>query len=332
MEYNNLCNSISKIRVLHFKRKYSAKQKKIVDKGTITIKKINRRKFLAYSARLTILALLGFGFYERTDLHIEYLHLSFPNLPDSFDGYRICHISDLHSSFWVKPEYLLEVVNKINELNCNSVVITGDIITGAVNSFWKRWMPVSKNDYIANVIDVLSHLKTENKLAVLGNHDQWAGKETELRLVNELQHIGITVLRNHSVKLTRSNASIYFIGTDDLWSSSYDFAKAIQNVPVDEFKILLSHNPDVRRDIRTDMKVDLTLCGHTHGGQVRIPFLSNFLIPIDNPATYLAGLVKERYGYTYVNRGIGTLVFPFRIGSSPEITCLTLKKSSTQRE
>jgi uncharacterized protein len=281
---------------------------------------------LKFSCRLTILASLGFGFYEKSNLKTEYLQLAFPNLPGSFDGYRICHISDLHSSFWVKKDYLMEVVGKINDLKCDLVVITGDIITGAVNEFWKRWFPVSKIDYLSNVIDVLKNLKVEDKMAVLGNHDQWDGKKTELRLVNGLQGIGINVLRNHAVKLTRDNASIYFAGTDDMWCS-YDYAKAMRNVPEDEFKIVLSHNPDVRRDISTDMKVDLTLCGHTHGGQVMIPFLSHHFIPIDNPSKYSAGLVKENYGYTYVNRGIGTLVFPFRIGAAPEITCLTLKKS-----
>ncbi len=290
-------------------------------------REINRREFLKYSCRLTILASLGFGFYEKSNLKTEYLQIGFPNLPGSFDGYRICQISDLHSSFWVKKDYLMEVVGKVNDLKCDLVVITGDIITGAVNEFWKRWVPVSKIDYLSNVIDVLKNLKVENKMAVLGNHDQWDGKKTELRLVNELQGIGINVLRNHSVKLTRDNATIYFAGTDDMWCS-YDYAKAMRNVPEDEFKIVLSHNPDVRRDIRTGMKVDLTLCGHTHGGQVMIPFLSHHFIPIDNPARYSAGLVKENYGYTYVNRGIGTLVFPFRIGAAPEITCLTLTKST----
>jgi uncharacterized protein len=275
---------------------------------------------------LTLLASLGFGFYEKSNLKTEYLQLAFPNLPGSFDGYRICHISDLHSSFWVKKDYLMEVVGKINDLKCDLVVITGDIITGAVNEFWKRWVPVSKVDYLSNVIDVLKNLKVENKMAVLGNHDQWDGKKTELRLVNELHGIGINVLRNNSVKLTRDNANVYFAGTDDMWCS-YDYSKAMRNVPEDEFKIVLSHNPDVRRDITTNMKVDLTLCGHTHGGQVMIPFLSHHFIPIDNPLKYSAGLVKENYGYTYVNRGIGTLVFPFRIGAAPEITCLTLNKA-----
>jgi predicted MPP superfamily phosphohydrolase len=72
------------------------------------------------------------------------------------------------------------------------------------------------------------------------------------------------------------------------------------------------------------MKIDLALCGHTHGGQLHIPYLSHHFLPINNPSKYLAGLIKEPYGYTYVNRGIGTLVFPFRLFAPPEITYFKL--------
>ncbi len=82
----------------------------------------------------------------------------------------------------------------------------------------------------------------------------------------------------------------------------------------------------MRQRIKNGTKIDLTLCGHTHGGQVAIPFISHHFIPIDEPSRYFPGLVKELYGYTYVNRGIGTLVFPFRIGAPPEITCFTIQK------
>jgi predicted MPP superfamily phosphohydrolase len=97
-------------------------------------------------------------------------------------------------------------------------------------------------------------------------------------------------------------------------------------VPENGFKIMLSHNPDVRTDIEKRADVDLTLCGHTHGGQVAIPLVSHHFIPINKPDRYISGLVKETYGYTYVNRGIGTLVFPFRLAAPPEITVFTLKQ------
>jgi predicted MPP superfamily phosphohydrolase len=98
-----------------------------------------------------------------------------------------------------------------------------------------------------------------------------------------------------------------------------------------EFKILLCHSPDVRESIKNETKIDLTLCGHTHGGQVAIPYLSHHFIPIKNPSRYISGLVEESYGYTYVNRGIGTLVFPFRIPAPPEISYFTLRKNVSDK-
>ena len=219
----------------------------------------------------------------------------------------------------------MRVVKKINALKKDLLVVTGDFITSSVNGFWKRWMPpIIKGHYISRVRDVLDNLEGDNKIAVLGNHDQWDGLETEQHLVNELKKIGFRVLRNSSEKMTRDTASIYIAGTDDFWFS-FDLIKALRNIPRNSFKILLSHNPDVTEDVHEDMKIDLTLCGHTHGGQVVIPILTRHFTPIRDPYRYLAGLVKEDYGYTYVNRGIGTLVFPLRIGAPPEITCFTLR-------
>ena len=224
----------------------------------------------------------------------------------------------------MRRSYLTRVIQTINALEKDLVVITGDIVTASVNDFWKQWMPGFSRDYVPMVIDVLSNLSEGHKVAVLGNHDQWDGKETEQRLVRGLKTIGIRVLRNSSEKVTRGTESLYIGGTDDFWFS-YDLGKTLRYVPESAFKIILSHNPDVTEDIQKDTKVDLTLCGHTHGGQVALPFISHHFVPIKNPSRYLAGLVKEPYGYTYVNRGIGTLVFPFRLGAPPEITCFTLQ-------
>jgi predicted MPP superfamily phosphohydrolase len=274
-----------------------------------------------------VLAFLGVGYERRNNLRTEHVRLDFPNLPTSFHGFRIVQISDLHASLWVGKGYLMRVVREINNLQKDLVVISGDIITGSVNDFWKRWMPTIKGDYLSMVVDVLECLDAGNKIAVLGNHDQWEGKKTELRLVSELEQIGIRVLRNCSKKLIRGHSSLYVAGTDDYWFSC-DLEKALLDVPQNKFKILLCHSPDVRTSIRAGTKIDLTLCGHTHGGQVAIPFISHHFIPIKDPLRYQAGLVKEPYGYTYVNRGIGTLVFPFRIAAPPEITCFTLRQSA----
>ena len=292
-------------------------------------KKISRRSFIKNSFRLSVMASLGIGYERRNNLKTEQVRLGFPNLPSSFHGFRIVHISDLHASFWVGRDYLMQVVKEINQLEKDLVVISGDIITGSVNNFWKRWISAGKADYISMVVDVLGNLKEGDKFAVLGNHDQWDGRKVELRLVNELENVGIRVLRNSSIKLNRGRSDLYVAGTDDFWVS-YNLKDALQEVPSNEFKILVCHNPDVREDIRNETKLDLTLCGHTHGGQVAIPLISHHFIPIKDPIRYQAGLVKEPYGYTYVNRGIGTLVFPFRIGAPPEITYITLQKYGSE--
>ncbi len=288
-------------------------------------KKISRRSFLKNGFRLSVLAFLGVGFESRNNLKTEHVRLNFRNLPFSFHGFRIVQISDLHASYWVGRDYLMEVVREINKLEKDLVVISGDIITGAVNDFWKRWIPASKEDYISMVVDVLGNLNAGDKLAVLGNHDQWDGKKTERRLVAGLEKVGIRVLRNSSKKFTRGTSNLYVAGTDDYWFSC-DLSKALRQVPANEFKILLCHSPDVRQNIRNGTTIDMTICGHTHGGQVAIPFISHHFLPIKDPLRYQAGLIEEPYGYTYVNRGIGTLVFPFRLGASPEITYFTLLK------
>ncbi len=285
--------------------------------------KISRRSFLKNGVRLSALTFFGFGYEGRNNLRTEHVRLGFSNLPSSFHGYRIVQISDLHASFWVGRDYLMQVVREINKLEKDLVVISGDIITGSVNNFWKRWIPAIKGDYVSMVVDVLENLNEGDKLAVLGNHDQWEGKETEDRLVDGLENVGIQVLRNQSIKRSRGQSDLYVAGTDDWWVSG-KLEEALLGVPSDEFKILLCHNPDVREDIKNETKIDLTLCGHTHGGQIAIPFVTPHFIPIKDPIRYQAGLVKEPYGYTYVNRGIGTLVFPFRIAAPPEITYFTL--------
>ncbi|MDM8535766.1 metallophosphoesterase [Desulfobacterales bacterium HSG17] len=284
---------------------------------------INRRTFIINALRLSILGLFALSFERRNNISVERFKLSYSNLPDSFNGFKIVHISDIHASYWVTEAYLLKVVEQINSLPKDLVVITGDILTGSVNSFWKKWIPSGDKDYIAMVADVLSRLKCENKIAVLGNHDQGDSFANEQRLVIELEKIGIRVLRNESLNITRKNEQIFIAGTDDYWNTC-DLSRTLSKVPDKAFSILLSHNPDITGDMNTETKADLVLCGHTHGGQIRIPYLSRYYMPIKNPDRYIAGLVKEPFGYTYVNRGIGTLVFPFRLNAPPEITYLQL--------
>ena len=292
-------------------------------------KPMDRRAFFKHGLRFSALGLLAFMFTRRDNLKVETVPLTFPNLPPAFNDYRIVQISDLHASFWVGEAYLMRVVDRINQLEKDLVVVTGDIITGAVNDFWKKWLPISSRDYTAMVARVLGNLKDGPKLAVLGNHDQWDGLETEKRLVAELENVGIRFLRNAALEVVRGSDTLHIAGIDDVWFS-HDLNGALKDIPRDEFKILLSHSPDIMSDVNKRMRIDLSICGHTHGGQLAIPYLTHHFLPIDNPARYMAGLVQEDHGFTYVNRGIGTLVFPFRLGAPPEITRLRLFTAKNQ--
>lgn len=151
-------------------------------------------------------------------------------------------------------------MDRVNALPKDLLVITGDIITGSVNDFWKRWFPGAGGDYVSMVIDALSRLNRGPKFTVLGNHDQWDGRETENRLAGELERIGIDVLRNRSRTMIRNQDELSVAGTDDVWFSC-DAGRALGDIPPERFTILLSHSPDVRDDLTPHTKVELTLCG-----------------------------------------------------------------------
>ena len=206
--------------------------------------RFNRRTFIKYSLRMSILALFGIAYGKRNNIEIKHLNLKFSNLPTAFNNFRVVQLSDLHASFWVGKKYLMQVVDKVNQLDKDLLVITGDLITGAVNDFWKRWLPTTKRDDIRMVVEVLSNLTECEKIAILGNHDQWDGVETEKRLTRELEEIAFTVLRNESIPIFRGKESIHISGIDDVWFS-YDLTKAMRNIPNHAFKILLSHRPDI---------------------------------------------------------------------------------------
>ncbi|MBU2489580.1 MAG: metallophosphoesterase [Proteobacteria bacterium] len=281
-----------------------------------------RRRFLGLGLRLSVLATAGVGFAAKNDLAVERVPLACPGLPPSFAGYTIVQISDLHAGFWTDEEFLGQVVDRVNSLEKDLVVLTGDVVSGSVNGFWKRG-PAPREASLALALESLARLAPGDRLAVLGNHDQVDGVRAEGRLVRGLERAGFRVLRNESLEIARGNESIQVAGMDDWWFSGNP-DQALEKAEPNGFTILLAHNPDVVAHLPPEKKVDLTLCGHTHGGQVNIPLLTRRIMPIQNPDRYLAGLVPEAHGHTYVNRGIGTLVFPFRFRARPEITVLTL--------
>ena len=247
--------------------------------------------------------------------------LSLAGLPQGFDGMRIVQLSDIHLDGYTEPYFLRQVVQQVNGLKPDVVVLTGDYVTGGVGTvryqLGAAWQ----------CANILAELACKERYAVLGNHDYSISAEV---VATAFRDNGIPMLRNMHMPLERGGGRIWMAGVDDPVLGSPDPERAIpakiRNVP-NEPVILLCHAPDYADTVREQAvgsSVGLMLCGHTHGGQVRLPLLGALELPVLGKK-YVEGLFQLGAMQLYVNRGIGTIGLPFRLNCPPEITVLTLR-------
>lgn len=251
--------------------------------------------------------------------------LAFADLPASFDGYRIVHLSDLHIGTYASaPETVKRIVERVNALQPDLVVFTGDI----VNSSSAEMLPF---------MDELGRIEApDGVLSVLGNHDYCLYRnyvfpdspeqETEKVVANE-QAAGWRVLRNESVRIVRGADSIVVAGVENAGSRGFtdkaDLSQSMQGLPEGIFTILLSHDPSHwRREVLPDTDIALTLSGHTHGMQFRLGGFS--------PARWFypewGGVYREGGRMLLVSTGTGGNV-AFRFGVRPQILSITLENN-----
>ena len=159
-----------------------------------------------------------------------------------------------------------------------------------------------------------------------GNHDFWSGPESVKAICGTLsEQIGVIWLRNRNVELKKGGASFHLLGVDDYWEASCSLTAACKGVDANSIKILLSHNPDINDDISgLKERIDLVLSGHTHGGQIVVPFVGQPVLPSKFGQKYREGLVRDGDRQTYISRGVGCLLAPIRLNCMPEATVLTL--------
>jgi uncharacterized protein len=283
--------------------------------------RLTRRGFLSLSAA----ALGGLAFYSgeiaRHELSIEELSIRLERLPDSFHGLRIVQVSDFHYEDFTEPYFLQDVVKRINKLRPDMVLMTGDFITKPPGAHRFSRLTRLVRRQAVECAAILSGVECPLRYASLGNHDESFEPQT---VMGALEDHAIPVLRNRAVPIERDGQRIWLAGTGSACEDDFDPEKAIPPASKrnGEALILMAHEPDVLPHIaRHD--VDLMLAGHTHGGQVRLPFLPPITLP-EYGRDFVEGLF--RYGPTqlYVNRGIGTVGLPFRLNCPPEITVLTL--------
>ena len=279
-----------------------------------------------------VLLIWGMLFGNR-NYTVEPVEITLDALPPAFDGYRIVQISDIHAgSFFGKTGCFREAVDIINRLHPDVIVFTGDM----VNNFAEETDPL---------IPVFSQLNAKDgKYAVLGNHDygkyyEWADVEDQAdnrkALETAIARMGFELLNNSAVPLEKDSSNrIALVGVEN-WGAAKrhpkeaDIGKAAEAVNDIPFKILLSHDPSYWCE-KIVGKTDpaLTLSGHTHGGQIGFKLGKNRLGPIKLRYRYWAGLYHSGNQYLYINRGLGVIGYPGRIGMPPEITLITLKKGS----
>lgn len=262
-------------------------------------------------------------------------YLSFDNLPKAFDGLRIVQISDLHlGSFKENFEPIKEAIEMVNDLKPDYIFFTGDLINEDPEEA-RSW------------IEIIKGLKAKRaKYAILGNHDYGWGRITEekkdeisLGVLDIFDQMGFKALANGHDILEHEGQKIGLVGvenwgySDENWFPTRgDYRKSVQGMEEVPFKILLSHDPTHwDYHILGKEDVDLTLAGHTHGGQmgIRIPGLMELSAGQLFYKRY-AGLYSQGKQHLYVNRGMGFLIFPGRVGMPPEITLHVLKAGDSK--
>ena len=245
---------------------------------------------------------------EANSLSLEHIEIFLKRLPPKLDGFKIVQLSDTHHSPFTSLDHIQRTVNIANRLRADMFLLTGDYVS-------------HEREYIAPVAAVLGELKAKyGTHACLGNHDHW----TDGDLVTErFRAAGINVLINEGFRFESRRGSFWLAGVDDYMVGKTDVPAALRGSYPDEMKILLAHNPIIFREAAR-LGVDLTLSGHTHGGQIKMrdPEKPRLL-----PQRKLkAGLHKRRNdAQIYITRGIGTVVVPMRYQCPPEISLLELR-------
>jgi predicted MPP superfamily phosphohydrolase len=279
--------------------------------------RFTRRKFLIGSGVTAAGLALYSGEIGRHELDIVQRPIAINNLPTPFHGYRIIQLSDIHLDEYTEPFFLERIVRKINDLAPDLVLLTGDFITHGSLTF------IAGGHAIRRCAEILATLIAPLRYAILGNHDVSFDSAT---VTNALTTHGTPVLVNQHLPVERNGARIWVCGVDDPGTSHPNLDLTLPTNP-DGPVILMAHEPDYADDVIAHPRghlVDLMLAGHSHGGQVRLPFLGPLILP-PMGEKYPEGHFNFNRMQLYVNRGIGTVGLPFRLNCPPEVTVITLQ-------
>jgi uncharacterized protein len=238
--------------------------------------------------------------------------------PERLNGFTVAHLSDFHYDPYFSVHPLHAAIPMVNSLRPDLIVLTGDFVT-------KPWAGDDRK--AANAAEPCARLLRQMSAphglwAVLGNHDEGTDHR---HVTRALRAENIQVLANQSQAIEREGARIWLAGVNDVLSRTADLSKTLRRVPADEAVILLAHEPDFA-DETAKFPIDLQLSGHSHGGQVRIPFLPPLYLP-KMAKKYILGTYRVGPLTLYTTAGLGTIGVAMRLNCPPEITLLTLRSS-----
>ncbi|MFO0547850.1 MAG: metallophosphoesterase [Polyangiaceae bacterium] len=244
-------------------------------------------------------------------LHTKVIEVEVEALPAAFDGYRIVQLSDLHVGALWPPALLARLVDRVNALDADAVALTGDYVTSGT-----RFHEVTAAG--------LARLRARDGVfAVLGNHDNFGGCEP---LRSKLLEGGVILLQNASRTIERAGAALTVVGVDDVFTRRANVERSFEGVDTARASLVLAHDPKQFHAIARKGPC-LVLSGHTHWGQVGVPFVAQRYNIATRFFRFSAGLYREGAAAIYVHPGVGATGVPVRFGVPPEVTVLVLRQA-----
>ncbi len=283
-------------------------------RGAMAKVNLTRREFfrgLAAASLVGASCVMADGFwFEPFEYELTETDVFIRQLPTAFEGFRIALLTDVHHSRLVPVEEVRRVVALTNEAKPDLIALTGDYTT-------------SRRRYVEPCAEALGRLQAPSGVwAVLGNHDHYTDAELTERAFARWK---INVLSNANTLLRRGADELRLAGVDDWGWGKADWARALGGVDLSRPSLLLSHEPAVL-DMPETRGVSLILSGHTHGGQIRLPFVGAPARFVEE-FRYMNGLYEREGTQLYVSRGTGMIGLPLRIGARPEIALLRLRQA-----
>ncbi len=293
---------------------------------SVSLPSASRRTFLQQTATTACVAPFVAGaygmLYGRLNLEITQRRIRLARCPRAFDGFRIAQLSDIHIGPFMTSREVSRYVEIANGLKADLVMLTGDFVT---------WDPATQG----SVVEALARLRTPfGVFGCLGNHEMWTKTEDSITQLFAARRI--CILRQQRAAIARQGEALNLIGVD--FQTRFGsrprsrgivgpYLHAIEPlIQPDTVNILLSHNPN-SFDRAAELGIDLSLAGHTHGGQVTLEFVHPGLSPSRLITPYVKGWFEKNGAQLYVNRGIGTIGVPMRLGARPEITVFELTRA-----